>query len=74
MEQDSQVPPQFRGQAFARFGRSDNILNDNLPPLQPKPENGRSHIPPATGLGAFDALSLELLTMILAELDLHTFF
>ncbi|EEU37574.1 uncharacterized protein NECHADRAFT_87452 [Fusarium vanettenii 77-13-4] len=74
MEQDSQVPPQFHGQAFACMGLGDNTLNDNLPPLQPKPENGRSHIRPATGLGALDALSLELLTMILGELDLYTFF
>ncbi|KAI8649939.1 hypothetical protein LRP88_11255 [Fusarium phalaenopsidis] len=72
MEQDWEVPPQFRDDAFARLNLNDHTLSDNLPPLQPKPENGQSHIPPTTGIGAFDALSIELLTMILAKIDLQT--
>ncbi|RSL95804.1 hypothetical protein CEP52_011865 [Fusarium oligoseptatum] len=71
MEQDWQVPPKFRNEAYY-LRANDHTLSDNLPPLRPKPENGRSHIPPATDLGAFDALSIELLSMILAEIDLQT--
>jgi hypothetical protein len=45
MEQDWEVPPQFRDDAYARLNLNDHTLSDNLPPLQPKPENGQSRIP-----------------------------
>ncbi|RSL54808.1 hypothetical protein CEP54_009685 [Fusarium duplospermum] len=72
MEQGSPVPSQFRHDAYARLRLNDHTLSQNLPPLQPKPENGRSHFPPATGIGALDALPVELLNIILAEIDLQT--
>lgn len=72
MEQDSQVPSQFRHDAYARLNLNDHTLSENLPPLQPEPENGRPHILPATGIGSLDALPAELLNMILTEIDLQT--